>query len=86
MFGCSETFHRNRGNEEPEALVAGGVCMYDAAQMRCTTRQKDVYLGRCGLTGLADSTCQERAVACGPDMDVEEGWKLPWHRREACDV
>ena len=66
VFGCSETFHRNR---EPEALVAGGVLYDDAAEMRCTTRQEDVVSGRgrCGLTvrtGLGDTTCQKRAVAC----------------------
>lgn len=41
MFGCSETYHRNR---EPEALVAGGVLYDDASKMRCTTRQEDVVV------------------------------------------
>lgn len=46
MFGCSETYHRNR---ELEALVAGGVLYDDAPKMRCTTRQEDVVVKRCGL-------------------------------------
>lgn len=59
-------------------------------QLRCAVQHdKRMYLQSerktCGLTGLADTstTCQKRAVACGPDMGAEERWKLPWHRREA---
>lgn len=42
MFGCSETFHRNRGMKSRKRWWLAGYVRYDAAQMRCTTRQKDV--------------------------------------------
>jgi hypothetical protein len=89
MFGYSKTFPQEQKSRK-RWWLAGWRGMYDddAAEMRCTTRrQEDVSTerGRCGLTGLADAstTCQKRAVACGPDMGAEERWKLPWHRREA---